>query len=192
MVGLLYLLSPLARFLISDYTVYLYWSSWWSIWFNQMLVHHWMNWFIWGENGLTVNSRDWYPQLLQRGKSCAAGHNTERSCRCQLASCLIPTCVLSRDELPACVTGYRVLSAIGWFPVEWEHMKDSLNSSEIPRARPFGQRKKAGSKKLGMTLKEAVSRQFSYLEMLILRWKMQGQASGLVVWINTMPADSEL
>ena len=46
-----------------------------------------------------------------------------------------------------------------------------LANSEIPRARLFGQRKKAGSEKLGMTLKEAVTRlgRFSHLEMLILR-----------------------
>jgi hypothetical protein len=46
-----------------------------------------------------------------------------------------------------------------------------LANSEIPQARLFGQRKKAGSEKLGMTLKEAVIRlgRFSHLEMLILR-----------------------
>ena len=46
-----------------------------------------------------------------------------------------------------------------------------LANSEIPRARLFGQRKKAGSEKLGMTLKEAVTRlgRFSHPEVLILR-----------------------
>jgi hypothetical protein len=46
-----------------------------------------------------------------------------------------------------------------------------LTNSEIPRARLFGQLKKAGSEKLGMTLKEAVTRlgRFSHPEVLILR-----------------------
>ena len=46
-----------------------------------------------------------------------------------------------------------------------------LAKSEIARERLFGQRKKAGSEKLGMTLKEAVTRlgRFSHPEMLILR-----------------------
>ena len=48
--------------------------------------------------------------------------NAERSCRCQLASCLILTFVLSRDELSARVITI-VLSAV-------LHNKDSLHSRD--------------------------------------------------------------
>ena len=88
--------------------------------FDQMLAHQWMNWD-------SYDNRQWHWYRLGvetvYGRMSYLNGNDERFCHCQLASWLIPTCILSRDELSACCSP-QVCCEI---PVQWEHMEDNLS-----------------------------------------------------------------